>query len=408
MITRSTYVLTTLEAFGKARTPVLRRAHRSPQTSLGQLDYFSSKSIRSSRSNASPHQGSHRGENVQTPSITGLAIPLKSPQNLLINASSYGTQHSSQGSSGGRGSSWALANFFKSATSQTGGPARSESGKQTPPAGTLSEQTSPVGLSPAFAKRSAIAPLTDSRKVGGIASARPNATVGRHRMHSHVSFAAEDTHSPVLNADNIREPNRKVAQSVRIVVKMGRGASSEHQQQTSSLASRGLQAQLETYRLLLANVLERLHLPLQRTQVLQLTTAATSQPWSRRLPIEAGLNNSFTVSLPLALERACSYCGGALSNSRYAVCYRCRAGGQAQPCAICHLPLNSQLLCVAVFTGTKSRFRFNRDVLAMPAYLSSRLPSGLATVRGGVPGCLRLRVGCIIVLSSELELTQKH
>lgn len=231
-------------------------------------------------------------------------------------SSSYGTQASSGGSST-RGSSWAnnLSTFFRAGKST---PPATTPGAATDASGGSQAKLSPGNISPAFVKRTtAITPLKEIRRAGGIASNRPApssagmTSITKSRSATHVSFAASatlaeeegqeddyerrqsnDYHPQDGDDDDDARSGRSTSglplsglasrkggqikqgkQQIKITVRQ------VHPPQAlgyrSQLMDPQLQAQLEYYRLAYSELLHRLQRPLERTQVIKLCRAST-------------------------------------------------------------------------------------------------------------------------------------
>jgi hypothetical protein len=99
-----------------------------------------------------------------------------------------------------------------------------------------------------------------------------------------------------------------------------------------------VQAQLELYRFMYADLLHRLELPHQRAQVLKLTRSVLENNNKPVLRLFSGL--SINANEGLSLDRRCLTCGNPLKGRSPAYCNTCRQKRDAVPCAICHLPLH--------------------------------------------------------------------
>lgn len=312
-----------------------RRFSRSP-AQVGAVDYFSLKPTRAHRASGGlpGTAGSDYRHAVVTPS--GLGLPLKSPKDWVISAS-YGTQGSSAGSST-RGSSWAnnLSTFFKSSTSDRASFSKN-GGRNTPPSVGLSEHPSPASLSPAFVKRSTIGPLSELKKQGGIASGRPHTIAGKPKVTTHVSFAATSTTTPMQLSPL---PMQKLASTTGLKIVVRKMDSREPSRPPSLLLHPQVQAQLEYYRLLYADLLHRLQLPHQRVQVLKLTRSVLDGANKGLIRMVSGLDQQPNQNL--SLEPACPACGHTLAGRHPAYCSECRRKRDLSPCSVCHLPLDGK------------------------------------------------------------------
>jgi len=286
------------------------------------IDYFSVKPIRTRPED--DHRVRQSSSRPSTPHSVG--GPLKSPTQWLI-SSSVGTQNSSAGSSV-RGSSWAnnLSTFFKSGGNASG------TGDDTPPHIPVARQYSPASLSPAFVKRTAITPLTELKRAGGIASARPSTPTPRvkARTATHVSFATTTSSKPVYGSDN--------KSSAKIVIRHLNAT--ERGYDRSLLLSPLVQAQLECHRLQFAELLHRLGLSQQRVQVLKLTRAAVDG--SNKIKLRSASGIAAEEGPVLVLDFACLECTGVLSERPPSYCLECRKKRKPLPCAFCHLPLRGR------------------------------------------------------------------
>lgn len=311
------------------------------------------KPLRNSRGSGGPPgtAGLDYRHAVITPS--GLNLPLKSPKDWVISAS-YGTQGSSAGSST-RGSSWAnnLSTFFKSGSNSTADKSsfHKHGGRSTPPSVGTSGHPSPVSLSPAFVKRSTIAPLSEVRKQGGIASNKPQSVTGKPKVTTHVSFAA--TSNATAQASPLPVQKAPSKAGVRIIVRK------ENKQESSGPHSMLLhphaQAQLEYYRLAYADLLHRLQLPHRRVEVLKLTRSALDGTNKRVLRMASGLAEDSSNNL--TLDAACPTCGHTLVGRHPAYCSHCRRKRDLAPCSVCHLPLGCRCL-----TFGQSKHSMHTDV----------------------------------------------
>lgn len=330
------------------------------------MDYFSLKPTRSSRGSGGPPgtAGSEYRHAAITPSA--LNLPLKSPKDWVISAS-YGTQGSSAGSST-RGSSWAnnLSTFFKSGSNAERSGFLKQGGRTTPPSTGTSGHPSPVSLSPAFVKRSTIAPLSEVRKQGGIASNRPQTNTGKPKVTTHVSFAAAShmpsQPTPLAVQKCTQKPGVKI-----IVRRLNKQETSAPQ---SLLLHPHAQAQLEHYRLLYADLLHRLQLPHHRAQVLKLTRSAADGTNKRVMRMLSGLAEQSDDNL--TLETACTACGHTLVGRHPAYCSHCRRKRDPAPCSVCHLPLGCEL-------HASSTFLWQRTDLMLTFQAWSKLVSRVCT-----------------------------
>lgn len=267
---------------------------------------------------------------------TGSGLPLKSPKDWIA-STSYGTQGSSAGSST-RGSSWAnnLSTFFKSTNAEKA--AFQRMGRSTSPSGGPSGHPSPASLSPAFVKRSTIAPLSELRKAGGIASGRPATPTTRSKTAPHVSFAAASQPESQRMSERGSTKSSSGKPDLRFVIH--RSVDKQSSQAPSILLHPQVQAQLEYYRILYADLLHRLQLPHQRAQVLKLTRSVLDGTNKPILQMASGLE--FGPGSALVLEQTCSTCGRVLVGRAPAYCSYCRKKRDAAPCAVCHLPLRGE------------------------------------------------------------------
>ena len=292
-------------------------------SNTGSHDYFGMHSSQPSRSNElSDH---HHHNKPGTP--YGRGASRKSPSNAL-NPSSYSTQNSSAGS---RGSSWAnnLSTFFKSSGS--------EGGKSNILSDAISGQTFHEGVHPAFKKRSATAPSMELRKFAGIASGRPFTSTGprpEHKVKSvtHVSFATTTDYGIASTS-----AAKNAGLSNKIIVQVHQVHSSEQVHQGSVLLGPHIQAQLECYRLVYAELLLRLQLPQQRSQVLKLTRASVDGSNKSILRHASGIQ--YDIKDSISLETACELCGSSVNGLSPGYCGTCQTRRMPVACALCHLAL---------------------------------------------------------------------
>lgn len=251
-------------------------------------------------------------------------------------SASYGTQGSSAGSST-RGSSWAnnLSTFFKSGASEKSGFQKA-GGRNTPPSVGMLEHRSPASLSPAFVKRSTIGPLSELKKQGGIASGRPHTISGKPKVTTHVSFAA--TSNAPVQASPL--PIQKPASNSGLKIVVRKTNNREPSRPPSLLLHPQVQAQLEYYRLLYAELLHRLQLPHQRVQVIKLTRSVLDGTSKELMRVVSGL--AAEPNRNLTLEQSCPACGRSLVGRHPAYCSQCRRKRDPAPCSLCHLPLDGK------------------------------------------------------------------
>lgn len=105
------------------------------------------------------------------------------------------------------------------------------------------------------------------------------------------------------------------------------------------------QALLEYYRLQYAELLYRLQLPQQRTQVLNLTRASQESTNVDLMQCLSGMENRPKSAswMGLSLELACPDCGGQLSGRSPPYCSTCKRKKNKAVCSLCHLPLSGEL-----------------------------------------------------------------
>lgn len=319
------------------------RFSRSPANS-GALDYFSIKPVRPSRTSNSPHLLQTHSESRNAPPTPQANAPLKSPSAAWL-ASSYGTQNS--GGSGSRGSSWAnnLSSFFRAggtagfgASGEGSNTARS-AGSSTPP---IAGQGSTGSISPAFVKRAHMAPLTEVKRAGGIASGRPQIVTKSSRVARGVSFAGADN-------DSIIPPSRPPSGVIVTPQPRAHGRSNKitirhtdtfRASEASLFLKPQVQQQLEYYRLLYSDLLLRLQLPLQRTWVLKLTKSAVDGGNVDLIRGLCGIDND--SKHVLRLEFPCPKCKQPLNGRSPGWCNTCHQRRRAAPCVLCHLPLGGK------------------------------------------------------------------
>ena len=314
-------------------SPRRRPQSKADRTSTQDVDYFSLKPRSHLRSDTKSGYNGVESAKATTPG-GAISLPLKSPQHTLL-ATSYGTQTSSQGSSG-RGSSWALSAFFRSASSVSLANRRDGADHTPPLTTTHSEHTSPS--SPGLPRRSPVANVADKARP---LNTKSLAQTTRTRQSTHVSFATEvTTPQDVLDVTQQRTVVKK--RQTKVVIRT-HGHHEKHSQ-GSVLTTPVFRSQLTATRLCLANLLDRMQLPLLRTEVVKLNTSKKAAPSSglTEMAIESGLHVAVGRQCPLALHLACQTCGSLPKGSAPPYCTSCRTHCKPVLCSICQLPLGGE------------------------------------------------------------------
>lgn len=315
------------------RSPRRRPQLKADRISTQDVDYFSLKPRSRTRSDTKSGYNGVESAKATTPG-GAISLPLKSPQHTLL-ATSYGTQASSQGSSG-RGSSWALSAFFRSASSVSLANRRDGTDHTPPLTTTHSEHTSPS--SPGVPRRS---PPANAAEKARPLNAKSLAQTTRTRQSTHVSFATEvTTPQDVLDVTQQRRAAKK--RQAKVVIRTH--ADRETLSQDSVLNTPMFCAQSTATRLCLANLLDRMQMPLLRTEVVKLNTGkkAASSSGLTEMAIESGLHVAAGRQCPLALHLACQTCGSLPKGSAPPYCTSCRSHCKPVLCSICQLPLSGE------------------------------------------------------------------